>query len=80
MSDVKARIDSCFANVFPGIPEGEIHLASAETLPAWDSLANIRLLSAIGEEFGLELDMDDYVDLVSYPLIVQYVENKTAGA
>jgi acyl carrier protein len=37
---------------------------------------HIRLLSAVAEEFGLELEMEDFDELVTYPLIVDYVNGK----
>ena len=46
------------------------------SLAAWDSLAHMTLLSAIAEEFGQELELDDYEALVSYSLIVDHLENK----
>lgn len=78
MTDIKERVSRCFTNVFPGIRQEEIPLASPASMGAWNSLAHIRLLSLIGEEFGLEPDMEDFEELTSYPAILAWVEKKVS--
>ena len=74
MTNIKERLAHCFENVFPSIPAKEIPRASAASLPAWDSVAHITLLSAIGEEFGVEFEIEDYEELTSYTEILEYLE------
>ena len=76
MNDIKGRVNRCFSNVFPDIPPAELVRASTASLAAWDSLAQVTLLSSIGEEFGVNFELDDFEELVSYPLIVDYLENR----
>jgi acyl carrier protein len=78
MNNTQERIARCFTSVFPKLRRDEIANASTASVGSWDSLAHVRLLSAVAEEFGLDLDMDDYETLVSFPLILQYVETKVA--
>jgi acyl carrier protein len=73
MNNISERVTNCFANVFPDVSATEIPLASTASLKAWDSIAHITLLSAISEEFGIELEPEDYEELKSYPQIVEYV-------
>jgi acyl carrier protein len=73
MSSVEARVAGCFANVFPQLKPNEIRTAGTDTLKAWDSVAHITLLTAISEEFGIEFEPEDYVDLVSYSQILAAV-------
>ena len=75
MSDIQTRVSQCFANVFPGIAPADLPSASAETLARWDSVAHVTLLSAIGEEFSLDISPDDFDELISYKLILYYVES-----
>jgi acyl carrier protein len=77
MHDIEARVAQCFSNVFPGVPESELARASTSSLAKWDSVAQVTLLSSIAEEFGLDFDLDDYEDLVSHALIVDYLKSKT---
>lgn len=75
--DLRSRVDRCFSNVFPGLPAEELARASTASLGTWDSVAQVTLLSSIGEEFGLDFELQDFEELVSYPLIVDYLESKS---
>jgi acyl carrier protein len=80
MSDIKSRVGLCFANVFPGIKPDQLSTASSSSLPGWDSIAQVRLMSSIEEEFGVQLEIEDFEELVSYDLIVAHLEKLTANA
>jgi acyl carrier protein len=77
MNDIKNRVAVCFSNVFPNIKPEEIPRASTASLAAWDSVAHVTLLSSVAEEFGLDFELEDFDELVSYPLIVDYLEKKS---
>jgi acyl carrier protein len=77
MNDIKDRVARCFSNVFPDIRQEEIPRASTASLAAWDSVAQVTLLSSVAEEFGLDFEVEDFEELVSYPLIVDYLERKS---
>jgi acyl carrier protein len=74
MKNVSQRLTDCFTNVFPDIEPGQIPNATAEKVEAWDSVAHITLLSAISEEFGIELEAEDYEELTSYRTIAEYLQ------
>jgi acyl carrier protein len=78
MHDIEARVAQCFSNVFPGVPKSEFARASTSSLAGWDSVAQVTLLSSVAEEFGLDFEIDDYEELVSYALIVDYLKSKTS--
>jgi acyl carrier protein len=75
MNNIRQRVIGCFSNVFPDLSEGEIQQASTASLAAWDSLAQVTLLSSIAEEFGQPFELEDFEKLVSFPLIVEHLEN-----
>lgn len=77
---VKERVANCFLNVFPNIRPNEIAGASATSLAEWDSVAHVTLLSSISEEFGLDFEVEDFEELVSYQLIVECLEKKIPDA
>ena len=79
MNEIHEKVTRCFANVFPSLPSGEIPHASTTSLAAWDSLAHVTLLAAIAEEFGQDFSLDDYQALVSYSLIVDYLETRVGN-
>ena len=72
MNNISELVTNCFLNVFPDIPPAEIAKASTASLAAWDSVAHITLLSAIAEEFDIELEPEDFEQLTSYALIVDH--------
>jgi acyl carrier protein len=80
MNNIQERVTRCFSNVFPDLPEEEIPRASTASLAAWDSVAHVTLLSSIAEEFGLVFELEDYEELISYPLIVDRLENHAHDA
>jgi len=77
MTNIKDRVTVCFSNVFPNIRPEEIPGASTMSLAAWDSVAQVTLLSTVAEEFGVDFEVDDFEQLVSFPLIVGYLEKRS---
>ena len=80
MNDIKERVGLCFSMVFPNIRPEEIPGASTASLKGWDSVAQVTLLSSLAEEFGFDFELEDFETLISYPLIVDYLEKKNATA
>ena len=76
MDDTEKRLAGCFQVVFPGISEATIPTASQATVPEWDSVAAITMVSVIEDEFGVELDLDDLADLDSFEKIHAYVQKR----
>jgi|HubBroStandDraft_5_1064220.scaffolds.fasta_scaffold1289519_1 acyl carrier protein len=79
MNNVKERVAQCFSNVFPDLKRDQIERASTASLASWDSVAQVTLLSSIAEEFRLDFELEDYETLVSYALIVDYLENSSTS-
>jgi acyl carrier protein len=79
MNNIKERVARCFSNVFPGLPQDQLSRASTASLASWDSMAQVTLLSSIGEEFGLVFELEDFDELVSYALIVDYLERASVN-
>ena len=76
MDETQKRLAGCFQVVFPGMPVGTIPSASQQTVPEWDSVAAITMVSVVEDEFGVELDLDDLADLDSFEKLHAYVENR----
>jgi acyl carrier protein len=74
MTDVRTRLERCFATVFPDLKTEEIPRASTDSVPAWDSLANATLVAVIEEEFGVEIPVEDLSDLGSFGLLLDYLQ------
>jgi acyl carrier protein len=80
MSNIEQRVAQCFLNVFGDLQEKDLPRASQASMPRWDSVAHVTLLSAVAEEFDLELDEESFERLTSYPLIVDFVESRIGKA
>jgi acyl carrier protein len=73
MDEHRARLMKCFAAVFPGLPAAKMAAATPESVPAWDSVANVTLLAVVEEEFGITVDVDDLETLTSFDALLDYL-------
>jgi acyl carrier protein len=80
MDDVREKLTACFATVFPNLDPAVIASASAGQMEEWDSLAQVNLLSVIGEEFGMDIDFEDFEDATSFEAILDRLRQRGAGA
>jgi acyl carrier protein len=80
MTDIPERVAACFLNVFPKIRPEAIPEASTTSLAEWDSIAHVTLLSSISEEFRMDFEVEDFEELVSYKLIIEYLDKKFPDA
>ncbi|HTU22952.1 MAG TPA: acyl carrier protein [Gemmataceae bacterium] len=76
MDDFRQRLVQCFATVFPNLGPDEITQASPASVGSWDSLATINLVTVLEEEFGIQFPPEDLECLVSFELILNYLESK----
>lgn len=76
MNDLRERLVQCFSLVFPDLKAPAVYSASAASVAGWDSTAAIILANVIEEEFHLKLDYDVVPDLVSFDLILNYLETQ----
>ena len=74
MSDARSRLIHCFSVVFPDLGDQEIPTSNVASVGAWDSLASINLYSLVEEEFGIEISMEDLENLLSFEIILDFVE------
>ena len=80
MDKVEKKLSLCFAAVFRNFDPSRIPSASARQIPEWDSLAQVNLLSVIGEEFGMDIDFEDFEDATSFQTIAEHLRQKAASA
>jgi acyl carrier protein len=80
MDDLNAKLTSCFMLVFPKLDLKAIPLATAENVSEWDSVMQIRLLSIIGEEFGIDVDFEEFEGATSFEAILDRLRHRGASA
>ncbi len=76
MPSTRDRLIHCFAAIFPNLDPAEIPRASTATVGEWDSLALVNVIAVIQEEFGIEIEPEDYENMVAFDLVHDLVERK----
>jgi acyl carrier protein len=72
-----ARLERCFAAVFPGLSPEQLRQADAEKLASWDSMTTVTLMAVVNEEFGSELDLDQMEPLRSFASLLGHLEHNS---
>lgn len=76
MNEGDDRLIRCFASVFPGATHDEIITSKFEAIPGWDSLRGVSLLAVLDEEFGVQLDMSELVELETFASLQGYISER----
>lgn len=73
MADLRARLIDCFGAVFSNLERDAIPRATTETLERWDSLATVTLVAVVQEEFGVEVEPEDFPSFTSFDGVLGYL-------
>jgi acyl carrier protein len=77
---IEQRVRGVLADVF-GLDPAEVGpTTSKDTVAGWDSLQHLTVVLALEEEFSLEFDDAETVDLVNVPLIVTIVSDRLTAS
>jgi acyl carrier protein len=71
MDEFSTRLATCFCTTFPTLTLDRVPSASIDTVAEWDSMAQINLLTVIGEEFNLDIDFEQFDGATSFPLLLE---------
>jgi acyl carrier protein len=74
------RLVGCFEIVFPNLNRSDIPAATHDSVAEWDSIAQVTLLSLIGEAFGIDIDFEEFEGSSSFAAILELVSARTANA
>jgi acyl carrier protein len=77
MSEQDDRLLRCFAAVFPTLSEEEICTSNVPSLFNLDSLAGVTLVTLIEQEFDMDVELSDLLDLGSFEAISQFLQTRT---
>ena len=74
---LESRIEEVMRSVF-GIDEDQEFPpnSSPETINTWDSLRHIQLVVALEEEFDVEFNDEEILEMLNYKLIVSLLSGK----
>jgi acyl carrier protein len=73
------RLVECFEKVFPDLSRSDIVAATSENVAAWDSIAQITLLSLTGEAFGIDIDFEEFEGATSFAAILELMNARTGN-
>jgi acyl carrier protein len=66
MDNIREKLTGCFLLVFPQLDRSRVESTSVDNVKQWDSVAQVNLLTVIGEEFGLEIDYEEFEGATSF--------------
>lgn len=80
MDEIQNRLVRCFSAVFSDLTTEQIRTAAnIESLSGWDSLAAVTLVAVLQQEFGLQINLMDFPESVSFMAVEDYIrEHSTA--
>ena len=70
------KIKDIIASVFGIDPKDVDDNASPDTIENWDSIRHMNLVVALEEEFAIEFDDEELVDMVNYKIIQATIKEK----
>ena len=74
--NIEERVRGVIADVFGLDPDEVGPETSIETIEAWDSLQHLTVVLALEEEFDIQLDDEQTVAAVSFPVITEVVRER----
>lgn len=80
MDTVRDTLARCFALTFPDLDPSKYASATTENTPGWDSMAQVTLLTLIGEEFNLDVDFEAFEGATSFNALADRIQQMTAHA
>ena len=76
---MKNRIQNVMASVFEIDPANINEDASPDSIESWDSLKHMNLIVALEEEFQIEFEDEEILDMVNYKIIAAMIQAKQSG-
>ncbi len=80
MNDTCLHLVACFTTVFPGLSEAAVPAAEMASVEGWDSLATMKLITVVEEEFGVSVGPSDVEHFGSFRQVLQYLQGRAGHA
>lgn len=80
MNEIMHRLEPIFRDVFDDPNLKIVGESNAESIPGWDSLAHINLVSAVESEFKIRFALSELQDLKNVGDMVSLMHGKLARA
>ena len=72
------RLEEIFRQVLHLSSGRDVSELEQADVPEWDSLAHVSLILAVEEEFGVQVDAADAIELTSYDAVARFLESHGA--
>ncbi len=80
MNDILDKIQEAFHKAF-GVDAQMVSLETTPSeVPAWDSVGHLELASTLEQSFGINLDVDDLMEMENVRAIVRVIKSKLGAA
>lgn len=66
----------CFSSVFPAASRDEIITRPFDAMPGWDSLRGVTLLAVLDEQFGVQMDLSELLELGTFDALEKLLSQK----
>ena len=76
MSNTSNKVKNIIKTVFNLSLDEISDEASPDTVDTWDSLSHMNLITALEEEFNVEFEPDEILDMMNYKLILNVLSSK----
>jgi acyl carrier protein len=74
MNEIRARLNRCFAAVFPDLSRDQFETATVQSVKDWDSIAMVTLVGLVEEEFVCSIALEDIPNLDSFEKLYRHLE------
>lgn len=74
---MEERVKAIMADIFMVDPSVIKSNTSMKTLPQWDSLAQIDLITSLEEEFEVTFEVEEFELMTEFSVVIETLEEKT---
>ena len=78
MDDLEQRLIRAFRVTFPELGEHDVPQADSASVAGWDSIATVTLINVVEEELGIQIDVEDIEDFMSFRRFHDYLRTRFA--
>jgi acyl carrier protein len=79
MNPVEEKLSYCFSLAFPKLDPSQRAAATTENTNGWDSVAQVMLLTLIAEEFGIDIDFEEFEGATSFAALASRITEITSA-
>lgn len=79
-AELQSQVKEVMASLFGLSPEEIGSETALDSVESWDSLNHVNLMMALEQAFGIRIDTDDALEMLSYDEVCARLERYVGGA